>query len=72
LLDWLPDGVVVVDDTGRIVYANRQTERLTGFGRSELLGRPIELLVPTRLRRIHRVHRACTHRPSETTAHGSR
>ena len=57
MLEWLPDGVVVVDQRGRIVYANRQTERLTGYKRSELLGRPVEMLLPVSLRAIHRGHR---------------
>jgi diguanylate cyclase (GGDEF)-like protein/PAS domain S-box-containing protein len=57
VLEWLPDGVVVVDDTGRIVFCNRQAERLTGYRRSELMGRPIELLVPANLRATHRHER---------------
>jgi diguanylate cyclase (GGDEF)-like protein/PAS domain S-box-containing protein len=57
VLEWLPDGVVVVDQRGRIVYANRQTERLTGYKRAELLGRPVEMLLPASLRAIHRGHR---------------
>jgi diguanylate cyclase (GGDEF)-like protein/PAS domain S-box-containing protein len=57
VLEWLPDGVVVVDEAGRIVYANRQAERLTGYRRGELVGRPIELLVPANLRAMHRQKR---------------
>lgn len=57
MLEWLPDGVLVVDETGRIVYLNRQAERLTGYRRSELLLRPVELLVPTSLRAMHREER---------------
>lgn len=58
ILDWLPDGVVVVDQHGRIMYANRQTERLTGYRQTELLGQPVELLVPATLRTLHRGRRA--------------
>ena len=57
VLDCLPDGVVVVDEAGRIVYCNRQAERLTGYRRGELMGRPIELLVPASLRARHRQDR---------------
>jgi diguanylate cyclase (GGDEF)-like protein/PAS domain S-box-containing protein len=57
ILDWLPDGVVVVDRNGRIVYANGQSERLTGYRQTELLGQPIELLVPASLRAMHRGRR---------------
>jgi diguanylate cyclase len=53
VLDDLPDGVVIVNESGRIVYANRQVEILTGYRRSELEGRPVELLVPASLRTLH-------------------
>jgi diguanylate cyclase (GGDEF)-like protein/PAS domain S-box-containing protein len=57
VLESLPDGVLVVDEAGRIVYANRQAERLTGYRRGELLRRPVELLVPASLRAMHRDER---------------
>ena len=57
LLDWMPDGVVVVDAAGQVVYANRQAHRMTGYTRGELGGHGIELLVPERLRAVHRRHR---------------
>ncbi len=53
----MPDGVVLVDADGTITYANRRAEKITGYKRHELQGRPIELLVPQRLRAIHKVHR---------------
>ncbi len=53
VLDDLPDGVVVVDENGRVKYANRQLQRLTGYRRHELVGRVVELLVPASLRTIH-------------------
>lgn len=53
LLEWMPDAVVVSDRDGNIVYANRQAERLTGYRRIELVGRPIEILVPNRVRSAH-------------------
>jgi len=58
MLDRMPDGVVVVDADGNITYANRSAERITGYRRNELQGRQIEILVPSRLRAIHKVHRA--------------
>ncbi len=57
VLECLPDGVIVVGTSGRIVYVNRQAERLTGYRRGELLGRPIERLVPASLRAMHREER---------------
>ncbi len=57
LLEWMPDGVVVVDAGGLIVYANRRVEKITGYKRQELRGQAIELLVPERFRAIHKEHR---------------
>jgi len=45
--------MVVVDSDGRIVLVNAQTEQLFGYPRAELLGQPIELLVPERVQAAH-------------------
>ncbi|MDF3301492.1 PAS domain S-box protein [Streptomyces tropicalis] len=57
LLEAAPDAMVIVDDTGTIRLVNAQTEALFGYGREELLGRPVELLVPNRFRAQHTRHR---------------
>ncbi len=57
LLDWIPDGVVICDARGRIVFANRSAEEMTGYTLKELSGSPIELLVPAQLRSRHKGHR---------------
>ncbi|HEY9854778.1 MAG TPA: PAS domain-containing sensor histidine kinase [Stenomitos sp.] len=57
MLEHAPDGVVVIDSSGRIVFLNRQIERYFGYGRDELLGQPIEVLVPERFRGIHPEYR---------------
>ncbi|MFD0318502.1 ATP-binding SpoIIE family protein phosphatase [Streptomyces flavalbus] len=57
LLEAAPDAMVIVDDTGTIRLVNAQTEALFGFRREELLGRPVEVLVPRRFRDHHTRHR---------------
>jgi len=57
LLDSAPDAMVVADQNGRIVLVNSQTEKLFGYARAELLGQPVEVLVPERFWTMHRKHR---------------
>lgn len=47
------DAMVVVDLNGSIVLVNVKTEALFGFGREELLGRSVEMLVPERFHDAH-------------------
>lgn len=52
-LEAAPTGMIVVDGDGRILMVNRHLEELFGHARSELVGQPIEILVPVRLRDHH-------------------
>jgi PAS domain S-box-containing protein len=56
--DALPDGILVADEHGRIVLANQQLAVLSGYDPDELIGLPVETLVPARYRRAHQQHRA--------------
>ena len=57
LLESAPDAMVVVNAQGRMVVVNAQTEAVFGYKRDELLGQPIEMLVPQRFRGTHGGHR---------------
>lgn len=58
LLDLSPDAMVVVDGAGRLVLANEQAAALFGYRRDELVGQPVEVLLPERWRTLHAAHRA--------------
>jgi PAS domain S-box-containing protein len=57
LLETAPDAMVIVDRAGRMVLVNSQAVKLFGWSREELLGEPIEILVPERFRGQHSGHR---------------
>ena len=57
LLESMPDGIVMLNPTGRIVLTNGQAEALFGYERGELRGKPIEILLPARYREMHVGHR---------------
>jgi len=58
LLEFAPDPVVSIDQYGRIVLMNAKAEETFGYHREELLGQPIEILLPESVREFHVAHRA--------------
>ena len=57
LLEAAPDAMVIVDRRGRITQVSAQCVALFGFSRDEMVGRPVELLLPERFRGRHASHR---------------
>lgn len=57
LLEAAPDPTIIVDDQGKIVYANFQLEAAFGYLADELIGRPVEVLLPERYRAAHAGYR---------------
>jgi PAS domain S-box-containing protein len=58
LLEVAPDAIIEVDSRGSIILCNAATERLFGYRREELLGSPVETLIPEGSRDAHKRHRA--------------
>ena len=58
LLEAAPDAIMQVDSEGHIILLNRVAEDMFGYTRDELLGQPVEVLIPQELRARHAHHRA--------------
>lgn len=58
IVEAMPNAIVVVDQAGEILLVNAQGEELFGYDREELIGRPVDLLVPVRSRHDHAGYRA--------------
>jgi PAS domain S-box-containing protein len=58
LFETAPDAMVVVDHDGRILLANPQAHALFGYAADELVGSPVDALLPEHLRGVHQEHRS--------------
>jgi PAS domain S-box-containing protein len=56
-LEFAPDAVIGVDETGEIKLANSRTQSVFGYARDELIGQPVEMLVPKSAQGGHIAHR---------------
>ena len=61
LMGAVPDAVIVSDANGQIVYVNTAVTRFFGYQPADLLGQPVEILVPRSIRGQHKSHRAGYH-----------
>lgn len=66
-----PTALVMVDEKGQVVLTNAEMERLFGYHRSELIGQPVELLVPDRFRKDHSTFRTSFMHDPTTRAMGA-
>ena len=71
ILEAAPDAILQVDAGGRIILLNRVAEDMFGYAREELLGQPVEVLIPEELRGRHDAHRAHYRHHPMTRAMGS-
>jgi PAS domain S-box-containing protein len=56
VVDAVPNAMLLVDAAGRMTFVNRNAESLFGYTRDELIGQPLEMLVPRRVRTRHPEH----------------
>jgi protein-histidine pros-kinase len=56
-LESAPDAIVIVDSQGIIQIVNFQTEKLFGFNRDEIIGKEVEILMPSKFINSHQAHR---------------
>jgi len=63
LLETAAQAILTVDTDGRIDLVNATAEQMFGYSRQEMVGHPVEMLIPMRLRDAHQHHRAdyCAH-----------
>ena len=52
-----PNGMLMIDQQGKMTLVNKQVEQMFGYTREELLGKPVEMLIPERFRHGHPAHR---------------
>ena len=57
LLESAPDAILITNQAGQITLINTQTEKLFGYARNELVGKPVEILIPKHSRENHPGHR---------------
>jgi PAS domain S-box-containing protein len=57
VLDSLPDAMIIIDSAGKILFANHQVAELFGRANEEIVGQPVETLLPERFRTRHVGHR---------------
>jgi diguanylate cyclase (GGDEF)-like protein/PAS domain S-box-containing protein len=71
VIEATPNAMIMVDARGTIILVNSQAERLFGHARSEMLGQPVEMLVPQRFRSAHHGYRRGFFAQPDTRAMGA-
>jgi PAS domain S-box-containing protein len=71
LVEAAPDAIVIADGEGKITIVNHQTSALFGYPAGELIGQPVEMLIPERLRERHVEHRRGFHAAPAVRSMGS-
>jgi PAS domain S-box-containing protein len=70
LLEAVPDAIVIAHRAGDIAFVNGVAETLFGYDHGELIGKPVEVLLPARFRAAHQVYRGSYHATPRTRPMG--
>lgn len=71
IIEDAPDGILLVDPAGRIVFTNHQVTELFGYAPEELHGQRVEVLIPEHRRTMHIIHREIYQEHPETRPMGN-
>ncbi len=71
LVEAAPDSVISINAAGEIILVNAQVEKVFGYGRMELIGKMVEILMPERFRGRHPAHREKYFSDPRTTTVGT-
>ncbi|MGD8926551.1 MAG: PAS domain S-box protein [Thioalkalispiraceae bacterium] len=71
LLEAAPDAIIIVNSDGCIILVNQMAEKMFGYERSELMGKPVEILLPEQFRDGHQRHRQAYFSDAHTRPMGS-
>ena len=67
LVDNATDAIISIDDQQRITLFNQGAEKIFGFSSAEVFGKPLDLLIPRKLRNIHARHLTALHQGAQTS-----
>ena len=70
IVESVPNGIVMTDNLGKIIFLNSQAEKMFGYERSALFGESVEMLIPKDLRKSHIHYRADYMKTPDTRAMG--
>jgi PAS domain S-box-containing protein len=71
IVESAPNAIIMANHEGNMLLVNSQTERLFGYGRDELIGQSVDILVPERVRGVHPSYRASFFDDPTTRAMGA-
>lgn len=57
LIEIIPDAIIIIDNTGKIIFINSLTEKIFSYKKEDLINKQIEILIPERFKKNHIIFR---------------